>query len=238
MNYKQLNEKSKKILEQSKVKKIVDIKKNNTVKNIIKTNQISKNSVDKKKTTKNHSPEEKLSFPIKTDQSQNKENVLSPKQATSNYINFTKRSINIKQVMTNQSEVSKESNVITNNSVLRNSDFNSKFLLTQDKNKSNITKIPTTSKIAIKPTQSFINKELKRPLDKQLTFIKTTCKESKFLLDVNKTIDLTGCIKISNIINTPQNKVTIGKDIITDQKTLHIRQNEYKSSLISSKNGN
>jgi hypothetical protein len=97
MNVRQLNEKTKKIIEKYQ-KKSFEFKKNNTVTNVLKSNVISKNSTEKQK-NKDQSPEIKLSV-VKTEPSQPKENVISPKQATSNYINFTKRSINIKQIQT------------------------------------------------------------------------------------------------------------------------------------------
>ena len=234
MNYKKLNEKSKKIIEKSNYKKNTDKKNNNTVANIIKSNGISKNSLEKQK-VKNNSPDVKISFSLKTEQSQNKENVLSPKQATSNYINFTKRSINIKQLMTNQSEISKESNLITNNSAHRNSDFNSKYMLTQDKNVSATTKVSSTLLTNnYKNNDTVISKNLNKETDKQSSSIKPVNKEKRFQIDTNKTIDLKGSNKINNIINISQNKVcSSGKDTTSEVKTVTSKNNDNKFSLVS-----
>jgi hypothetical protein len=233
MNVRQLNEKTKKIIEKYQ-KKSFEFKKNNTVTNVLKSNVISKNSTEKQK-NKDQSPEIKLSV-VKTEPSQPKENVISPKQATSNYINFTKRSINIKQIQTNQSEISKESNPFSNHSAHRNIENNLKSLLSTDKNK-NFAKISATVSLnSAKPNNTNFHKDSKRPLDKQLTFIKTiNSKDSKLLTEGNRTIDLTGTIKIGNLI-TPHNKVINSKE--HESKPVSAKHNDNKSSLvISVKNG-
>lgn len=236
MNFKQINEKTKKIIQKCQ-KKSVEVRKNNTVSGVLKSNVISKNSVEKQK-NKNQSPEVKSSVIIKTEQSQTKENVISPKQTTSNYINFTKRSINIKQIQTNHNEVSKESNIFTNHSAHRNIENNLKSILSADKNKLNFSKISATVSLnTAKPNNTNLSKESKRPFDKQLTFIKTIGgKDNKLLMDGNRTIDLTTTVKIGNLITTPHNKIINSKE--HESKPVSAKHNENKSSLIISvKNG-
>ena len=229
MNIKKPKEKTNRNVDQLKVLKKLEVKKNDTDTNILISNLNVKISNEKQKTTKTHSPHIKHPYiGSQINPFQNKESLISPKQATSNFINFTKRSNNIKFVHNNQSEVSMKCNLITNNTSHKNLELNSINKVANSINKSNQVKSSLITNI----------KDSKKPFDKQSTIFKISSKEGKFLIDTNKTIDLTGFTKNSSVINTPQNKMNIGKEFVSDQKSITVKNYEYKSSKAnSSKNG-
>jgi hypothetical protein len=138
--------------------------------------------------------------------------------------------------------MSKESNILNNNSAQRNVENNLKGIASTDKTKTNFSKISSTigTQNPNKPNLTAVVKDPKRHLDKQLTFLKTTTKDHKPIIDANKTIDLTGSIKVSNVITTPQNKQISQKEGNNnhESKPPSAKTNENKGSMaISVKTG-